>query len=125
MKFKNPLLVVTNMEASKTFYRKVLGLRVVMDFGANVTLTGGVCLQTKESWLDLIHAEKDRISFAGMNAELYFEEDAFDAFLEKSGIRQLNTRGGNALYGFMIPTGILLRLERIWKRYAGVFLIPV
>ena len=85
MKFKNPLLVVTNMEASKTFYRKVLGLRVVMDFGANVTLTGGVCLQTKESWLDLIHAEKYRISFAGMNAELYFEEDAFDAFLEKIG----------------------------------------
>lgn len=39
MKFKNPLLVVTDMERSKAFYREVLGLRVIMDFGANVTLT--------------------------------------------------------------------------------------
>ena len=46
MKFKNPLLVVTDMEVSKTFYREVLGLHVNMDFGANITLTGGICLQT-------------------------------------------------------------------------------
>ena len=44
MKFKNPLLVVTDMERSKAFYREVLGLRVIMDFGANVTLTGGLCV---------------------------------------------------------------------------------
>lgn len=49
MKFKNPMLVVTDMEKSKKFYKDVLGLRVIMDFGANVTLTGGVALQTKES----------------------------------------------------------------------------
>ena len=36
MKLKNPLLVVRDMERSKTFYREVLGLHVVMDFGANV-----------------------------------------------------------------------------------------
>ncbi len=81
MKFKNPLLVVTDMEASKLFYRGVLGLRVIMDFGANVTLTGGVCLQTKESWLKLIRAERAHVSFCGMDAELYFEEDAFDDFI--------------------------------------------
>lgn len=85
MKFKNPLLVVTDMQASKAFYKQVLGLHVIMDFGANVTLTGGVCLQTKESWLKLLQAEKDEVSFSGMDAELYFEEDAFDAFLEKIG----------------------------------------
>ena len=49
MKYKNPLLVVCDLEASIAFYREVLGLRIVRDFGANVTLTGGVCLQTKES----------------------------------------------------------------------------
>ena len=48
MKLKNPLLVVRDMERSKTFYREVLGLHVVMDFGANVTLTGGLCLQPLE-----------------------------------------------------------------------------
>ena len=85
MKFKNPLLVVTDMEVSKAFYKDVLGLHVIMDFGANVTLTGGVCLQTKESWLGLIRAKEDEVAFSGMDAELYFEEDDFDAFLQKIG----------------------------------------
>ena len=34
MKFKNPLIVVSDMEESKRFYREVLGLRVTLDFGA-------------------------------------------------------------------------------------------
>lgn len=49
MKCKNPMLVVSDMERSVDFYRRVLGLRVVMDFGANKTLTGGLALQTLES----------------------------------------------------------------------------
>ena len=32
MKLKNPLLVVSDLEASKRFYREVLGLRVILDF---------------------------------------------------------------------------------------------
>lgn len=83
MKFKNPLLVVTDMEKSKAFYKEVLGLRVTMDFGANVTLTGGVCLQTKETWIQFIHAQEADIVFGGKGTELYFEEDDFDAFAEK------------------------------------------
>lgn len=50
MNFKNPLLAVTDMEKSVAFYKEVLGLRKIMDFGANVTLTGSVCLQTCEIW---------------------------------------------------------------------------
>ena len=83
MKFQNPLLVVTDMEVSKRFYKEVLGLGVILDFGANVTLTGGVCLQTKETWIDFIGAKENEIIFCGKNAELYFEEDDFDAFAEK------------------------------------------
>ncbi len=83
MKFKNPLLVVTDLEVSKMFYREVLGLHVILDFGANITLTGGICLQTKESWLALIQSKEDEVSFRGMDAEIYFEEDSFDDFLEK------------------------------------------
>lgn len=82
MKFKNPLLVVTDLEKSISFYKQVLGLHVILDFGANVTLTGGVCLQTEESWLSLIQAEKDNVSFGGKDAELYFEEDHFDEFIQ-------------------------------------------
>ena len=81
MKFKNPLLVVKDMAASKAFYKEILNLRVVLDFGANVTLTGGVCLQTEESWKAFIRSEA--VSYGGQDAELYFEEDDFDAFAER------------------------------------------
>ena len=47
MKFQAALLVVKNMERSVKFYKEVLGLRVTMDLGANVTLTGGVALSVR------------------------------------------------------------------------------
>ncbi len=81
MKFKNPLLVVTDMDKSVEFYKKVLGLHVIMDFGANKTLTGGLCLQTLETWRELTGAGE--ITFGGRDTELYFEEDDFDKFSEK------------------------------------------
>ena len=81
MKFKNPLLVVADIDKSVAFYKKVLGLRVITDFGANKTLTGGLCLQTLETWKEFIGTNE--ISFGGNNAEVYFEEDDFDEFAEK------------------------------------------
>jgi catechol 2,3-dioxygenase-like lactoylglutathione lyase family enzyme len=83
MKFKSPLLVVNDIEKSKKFYKDVLGLRVILDFGANVTLTGGVSLQSKESWKEFIHKQDNEIIFKGNDAELYFEEDKYDTFIEK------------------------------------------
>lgn len=81
MKFKNPLITVSDLEKSKKFYKEVLGLRVIADFGANVTLTGGVCLQTEATWHEFID-NKD-IKFGGNDAELYFEEDNFEEFINK------------------------------------------
>lgn len=83
MKFKNPMLVVTDIEKSKEFYKKVLGLRTILDFGENITLTGGVSLQTKDSWSEFIHKGTDEINYCGNDSELYFEEDDFDSFIEK------------------------------------------
>lgn len=54
MKIKNPMLVVTDIDKSVEFYKKVLGLRVIMDLGTNKTLTGGLALQTLESWQEFI-----------------------------------------------------------------------
>lgn len=81
MKLKNPMIVVKDMEKSVLFYKEVLGLHVIMDFGANKTLTGGLCLQTLETWKDFIGT--DAVSFSGNNAEIYFEEDDFDSFAKK------------------------------------------
>ena len=81
MKLKNPMLVVTDIDRSVEFYNKVLGLRVVADFGANKTLTGGLSLQTAETYKEFI--ETDNITFGGNSFEIYFEEDDFDCFLER------------------------------------------
>lgn len=81
MKFKNPLLAVKDIEKSKLFYRNVLGLRVTSDFGANVTLTGGVCLQTADTWCGFISVSESDMVFGSKTSEIYFEEDDFDAFI--------------------------------------------
>ena len=81
MKMKNTLLAVTDMDKSVEFYKKVLGLRVIMDFGANKTLTGGLVLQTLETWQGFIGTEN--VAFGSCSSEIYFEEDNFDQFAEK------------------------------------------
>ena len=81
MKLKNPLLVVTDMDKSVEFYKNVLGLHKIMDFGANVTLTGGLCLQSKESFKEFI--DNQNITFGSNSFEIYFEEDDFDSFAQK------------------------------------------
>ena len=54
MKYTGALIAVNDIEKSKQFYHDVLGLDVVADFGANVTLTGGVVLQALETWQSFI-----------------------------------------------------------------------
>ena len=81
MKLKNPLLVVTDIDKSVEFYKDVLGLHKIMDFGANVTLTGGLCLQSKESFKEFI--DNKNIIFGSNSFEVYFEEDDFDSFAQK------------------------------------------
>lgn len=80
MTSNNPMLVVTNIDKSVEFYQKVLGLRVIMDFGANKTLTGGLVLQTIDTYREFIGI--DEINFGGNNFEIYFEEDEFDNFID-------------------------------------------
>lgn len=81
MKLNSPMLVVTDINKSVDFYKKVFGLRVVMDFGANKTLTDGLALQTIETFKEFIG--KDEICFGGNNFEIYFEEDDFDKFINR------------------------------------------
>lgn len=80
MHLKNILFVVDNIEISKKFYRDLFGLTVVTDFGENVILTEGLVLQEKKLWETFI----GRPAVLGANdAELYFEENDMDSFLER------------------------------------------
>ena len=81
MKLKSPMLVVSDIDKSFQFYKKALGLHVIMDFGANKTLTGGLALQTAETYRELTGIND--ISFGGGNFEIYFEENNFDDFIDR------------------------------------------
>lgn len=69
MNYLNTLIVVKDIDKSKEFYHKVLGLDVIADFGANVTLKGGIALQTLDSWKAFIHKESEDI-VETLNAEI-------------------------------------------------------
>lgn len=118
MKLKRMLLAVRDLQASVAFYKEVFGLRVVADFGANVTLTGGLSLQTLDTWEAFIG--KEQVVFGGNDAEVYFEEDDFDAFLKKlkgpksaTCIRRWNSPGDSAPCACTIPTGMFWRSGKI------------
>lgn len=68
-------------EKTVEFYKRVLGLDVITDFGANKVLTGGLALQTAETYRDFIGTSES--SFGSNNFEIYFEEDDFDKFADK------------------------------------------
>ena len=54
MEMGTPRLAVRDLGRSLAFYRRVLGLEVVQDLGDAVVLTGGLSLQTLESWAVLL-----------------------------------------------------------------------
>ncbi|HNX29066.1 MAG TPA: VOC family protein [Syntrophomonadaceae bacterium] len=83
MKYTCTLIAVKDMEKAKQFYHDVLGLDVVADFGANVALTGGIFLQTVESWKGFIFKPDEEIIFGNNACELYFEEDDIETFAAK------------------------------------------
>ncbi|MCO5388542.1 VOC family protein [Desulfosporosinus sp.] len=86
MKYTCTLIAVRNIEKAKQFYHDVLGLEVVADFGANVTMTGGIALQTADTWKGFIHKQDEEIVFGNNACELYFEEDDMDSFVAKLNI---------------------------------------
>ena len=80
MKYISTLIAVSDMEKSRQFYHDVLGMHVVADFGANVSLDGGLVLQTMDTWKSFIRT--DKVILPSNAGELYFEQEDMDAFCE-------------------------------------------
>ena len=80
LKYTSTLIAVADMEKSKQFYHDVLGLEVVADFGDNVTLDGGIALQTMDTWKTFIRT--DNLVLPNNAGELYFEEEDMDTFCD-------------------------------------------
>ena len=133
MKFMNTLLAVSDMERSVSFYKTVLGLDKIADFGANVTLTGGVALQTQETWAQFI--ETDALTWNGKVSELYFEEDDFDTFAERlrgQDIRYVHPvkehAWGQRVVRFYDPDGHIIEvgenIQSVCRRFADSGMTP-
>lgn len=79
--YKGTLIAVKDMKTSKEFYQKILNMEVVSDFGANVQLSGGLFLQTMDTWQSFISGRK--VALGNNAGELYFEVSDIDAFCQK------------------------------------------
>ena len=80
MKLKNVLIVVNDIEKSKTFYKELFGLDVVLDNDGNMILTEGLVLQDAAIWKSFL--DKDIIP-RNNATELYFEESDIEGFAKK------------------------------------------
>lgn len=87
MKYQCTLIAVRDMEQSKRFYCELLGMEITVDFGANVTLSERVALQTMDTWQSFLHKQPEEIRLGNNDAELYFEETDMDGFLQTLAAR--------------------------------------
>ena len=80
MKLKNILIVVTDVEKSKVFYKDLFGLDVVTEQEGNAVLTEGLFVQDAGIWKHTLGSE---IVFPSNASELYFEERDIERFAER------------------------------------------
>ena len=126
MKYTCSLIAVSDMEKSKQFYHDVLGMNVVADFGANVTLDGGLVMQTLDTWKSFIRT--DKVILPNNAGELYFEDEDLDAFcdhLKRFDIRYVHPlfehRWGQRVIRFYDPDKHIIevgeKLDTVILRY--------
>ena len=91
MKLHSIVLFVKDIELSKTFYTKLIGLSVVHDFGNNVILSGGISIwQIQQSH---IISQKLETASNSNRFELYFEAENLDEInikLEQNSVKFLH-----------------------------------
>ena len=81
MKHVCMLISVADINAARKFYEDLFGLEVFQDYGRNVAFTCGLALQQDFDWL--VDLPKEKILKKSNNAEIVFEEQDFDVFLNK------------------------------------------
>lgn len=117
MKLKNVLIVVSDMERSKRFYRDLFGLPVILEQEGNVILAEGLVLQEKQVWEKAI-GKTVQIGDAG--TELYFEEADMEIFQKKLNnyqedvceIRFLQSGSDEDLIRLYDPDGHLIEVRK-------------
>ena len=81
MKHVCMLISVADINAARKFYEDLFGLEVFQDYGRNIAFTCGLALQQDFDWL--VNLPKEKVLKKSNNAEIVFEEQDFDGFLNK------------------------------------------
>ena len=81
MKHVCMLISVADINAARKFYEDLFGLEVFQDYGRNIAFTCGLALQQDFDWL--VELPKEKVLKKSNNAEIVFEEQDFDGFLNK------------------------------------------
>lgn len=81
MKYICTVLSVSDINAARKFYEDLFGLELYQDYGINISFTCGLALQQDFDWL--VNIPKEKILKKSNNAEVVFEEQDFDCFLDK------------------------------------------
>ena len=81
MKYVCTVISVADISAARKFYQDLFGLEVYQDYGRNIAFTCGLALQQDFDWL--VSIPKEKVLKKSNNAEVVFEEQDFDGFLNK------------------------------------------
>ena len=81
MKYVCTVISVADISAARKFYEELFGLAVYQDYGKNIAFTCGLALQQDFDWL--VNIPKEKVLKKSNNAEVVFEEQDFDGFLNK------------------------------------------
>ena len=81
MKYVCTVISVADIVTARKFYENLFGLEVAQDYGRNIAFTCGLALQQDFDWLVTI--PKEKLLKKSNNAEIVFEEQNFDGFLDK------------------------------------------
>jgi len=123
-------LFVRNIHVSKQFYRDVLGLTIVLDFGKNVIFTGGLAIwEIQESHIIPKNLGLDKISDVSVNRfELYFETENIAgvfSILKTKSIRFLHEiheePWGQQTIRFFDPDNHLIEIGESMKQFVCGF----
>ena len=81
MKYVCTVISVADIGTTRKFYEELFGLEVYQDYGKNIAFSCGLALQQDFDWL--VSIPKEKVLKKSNNAEVVFEEQDFDGFLNR------------------------------------------
>ena len=81
MKYVCTVISVADISAARKFYEELFGVEVYQDYGKNIAFSCGLALQQDFDWL--VSIPKEKVLKKSNNAEVVFEEQDFDGFLNR------------------------------------------